>query len=101
MTTTIPPSLKRLVPLFQETEDDSLPIHAERRRIRDAAGWSQTRLAASLGVAQRNISNWEKADASEPITIYRALYRLGLKELERIALERALTEAYAQTDIQK
>ncbi len=95
MTTTIPPSLKRLVPLFRELEDDTLPIHAERRRIRDSARWSQTRLAERLGVAQRNLSNWEKAGASEPTPIHRALYRLALQELERIALERALIEAYS------
>jgi hypothetical protein len=100
MTSTLPPSLERLVPLFRELDDDHLPPHAERRRIRRAAGWTQTRLAERLGVAQRNICNWERAEASQPTPIHRALYRVALREMERHALERALNLAYA-TEAQK
>lgn len=94
MTTTIPPALQRLMPLFQELDDDRLPVHRERVRIRIAAGWSQTKLAERLGCAQRNISNWERPGRPKPWPVHRALYRLALLELERIALDRALEEAY-------
>lgn len=95
MTVTLPPSLERLIPLFQELDDDELPSHAERRRIRSAAGWSQARLAMHLGVAQRNIGNWERQGASEPTRANRILYRHALRELERLALGLALRIAYA------
>lgn len=94
MTSTLPPSLQRLVPLFHELDDPALPCHRERLRIRVAAGWSQLLLARHLGVAQRNISNWERPGMPEPTPIHRALYRLALKELERRALKRALDEAF-------
>jgi transcriptional regulator with XRE-family HTH domain len=94
MTTTLPPSLKRLMPLFRELDNDLLPVHAERRRIRTAAGWSQARLGRHIGGAQRNVANWEGAGAPEPTPAYRLLYRLALKQLEQVALERALVEAY-------
>jgi transcriptional regulator with XRE-family HTH domain len=82
------------MPLFRELDDPELPVHAERRRIRTAAGWSQARLACHLGVAQRNIGNWEKSGAPKPTPIHRALYRTALRELERLAFERALGQAY-------
>jgi transcriptional regulator with XRE-family HTH domain len=89
------------VPLFQELDDPELPPYVERQRIRRAAGWTQARLATHLGVAQRNICNWEKAGASKPTPIHRALYRLALRELERLALTRALEQAYETAQTQK
>ena len=101
MTSTIPPSLRRLVPLFRELDDPDLPCHGERRRIRSAAGWSQQRLAEHLGVAQRNISNWERVGMPSPTPIHRALYRLALKELEQRALRRALELAYESSQTRR
>lgn len=101
MTSTIPPSLARLAPLFQELDDPELPPYAERRRIRRAAGWTQARLANHLGVAQRNICNWETVGASKPTPIHRALYRVALRELERLALARAVEEAFETAQPQK
>lgn len=89
------------MPLFQELDDPLLPIHSERRRIRTSAGWSQDRLARHLGVAQRNICNWEKPAASEPTPVHRTLYRLALRELERLAFERGIDEAYRVIDFQE
>lgn len=101
MTSTLPPALKRLMPLFRELDDDTLPIHRERARIRIAAGWSQTKLADRLGCAQRNISNWERRGQPQPWPVHRAIYRLVLKELERLAYQRALEEAYEIEAAQK
>ncbi len=84
------------MPLFQELGDDTLPTHRERARIRIAAGWSQTKLAQHLGCAQRNISNWERRGQPQPWPVHRAIYRLALKQLEQIALVRALEEVYAE-----
>jgi transcriptional regulator with XRE-family HTH domain len=68
--------------LFAEI-DNPLPPHAERVRIRRDAGLSQRALSIALGVAERNVCNWEKPDAPEPTPTHKALYRLALEELDR------------------
>ena len=82
MTSTLPPALRGLARLLEEV-DTQLPPHAERVRIRKDAGLSQRALSLALGVAERNVCNWEKADAPEPTARHRLLYRVALQELAR------------------
>jgi len=88
--------MRRVMPFLQEPEEDELPCHAERVRIREAAGWSRARLGRYIGGAPRNIANWELPSEPTPITIYRVLYQQALQHLEQIALNRALEVAYDQ-----
>lgn len=97
MTSTIPPPLRSLMRLFEEL-DAELPPHAERVRIRKEAGLSQRRLSIALGVAERNVCNWEKADAPEPTPDHRLRYRVMLEQLRERASSRRAVECAAHVE---
>ncbi|MBK3580445.1 helix-turn-helix transcriptional regulator, partial [Streptomyces sp. MBT65] len=46
-------------------EEPQLPLPAERARLREAAGITQARVGAALGVTEQSVKNWENG-RSEP-----------------------------------
>lgn len=87
MTTTLPPAMRGLTKLVHELEkileevDAELPPHAERRRIRVEAGLSQAALSRCMGVADRNVCNWEDPAKPEPAQAHRLVYQIALLQL--------------------
>ena len=87
MTSTIPPATRSLTRLVAELDKllgeihVELPPHAERRRLREQAGLSQAQFSRSMGVAERNVCNWEHPDRPEPTRTHRLLYRVALMRL--------------------
>jgi transcriptional regulator with XRE-family HTH domain len=68
--------------LIQEVRRSrALPRPALARAIREAAGVSQTRLAAELGVHRMTIARWE-AGTRSPRNSQRAAYAKVLAELQ-------------------
>lgn len=67
--------------LLQEIADQRLPAPAQRRAVRRAAGVTQRRLAAELGVYPGTISEWERGIRS-PRPAAKARYARLLREIE-------------------
>jgi transcriptional regulator with XRE-family HTH domain len=59
----------------------ALPLPAERRRIRLAAGASLRDVAAEIGVSATSIIRWERGSSPGPHT---AAYKRLLEELMRV-----------------
>jgi DNA-binding transcriptional regulator YiaG len=59
----------------------------ELRKLRLAAGWSQTRLANLAECGLRSVMRWEK-DARAPVPLHSAVLRLIRGELEAAAARR-------------
>ena len=59
--------------LLEQVPADELPPPAERRRLREAAGLSQTQIATALGTRREAVGNWE-AGRTEPRPPQRAAY---------------------------
>ncbi len=89
--TTMPACLSGLLPLLDELRALRLPPPPKRRAIRLAAKVSQQKLADTLGVSQRNISNWERGFV-EPTPAYALAYRVALEYLEQLALEQGAAD---------
>jgi DNA-binding XRE family transcriptional regulator len=63
---------------------NGLPSHAERRRIRTAAGVSQRDMGKAIGVSGTAIHNWEKSsNPQQPEHLER--YKRALDGLRRLA----------------
>lgn len=67
--------------LLEEIRDSRLPAPAQRRAVRRAAGVTQARLAAELGVYAGTISEWERGLRS-PRPAAKARYARLLREIE-------------------
>jgi len=63
-------------------ESLALPVPAARKRIRQAAGVSQLRLAAELGVSRQAVYRYEKGDRT-PRGHRRLAYARLLADLDR------------------
>lgn len=59
--------------LLEQVPSDDLPPPAERRRLREAAGLSQTQIATALGTRREAVGSWE-AGQREPRPPQRAAY---------------------------
>nr|WP_237405183.1 helix-turn-helix transcriptional regulator [Streptomyces sp. SN-593] len=66
--------------LLEQVPTDELPPPAERRRLREAAGLSQTQIATALGTRREAVGNWE-AGRTEPRAPQRAAYARLLEGL--------------------
>lgn len=67
--------------LLEEVAQDDLPVPAERRRLREAAGLSQEQIARALKARREAVGNWESG-RTEPRPPKRAAYA---RLLERLA----------------
>ncbi|MGW2425891.1 telomere-associated protein Tap [Streptomyces sp. NPDC001709] len=66
--------------LLEQLSQDDLPSPAERRRLREAAGLTQTQIAATLGTRRETVANWELGK-TEPRPPQRAAYSRLLDKL--------------------
>jgi transcriptional regulator with XRE-family HTH domain len=66
--------------LLEQVPSDDLPLPAERRRLREAAGLSQAQVASALGTRREAVGNWELGKA-EPRPPQRAAYARLLEGL--------------------
>lgn len=66
--------------LLEQVAQDDLPPPAERRRLREAAGLSQTQVAKALDTRREAVGNWE-AGRTEPRPPQRAAYARLLEKL--------------------
>ncbi|MGW5355561.1 telomere-associated protein Tap, partial [Streptomyces sp. NPDC004031] len=66
--------------LLEQVPSDDLPPPAERRRLREAAGLSQTQVATALGTRREAVGNWE-GGRTEPRAPQRAAYARLLEGL--------------------
>jgi DNA-binding XRE family transcriptional regulator len=66
--------------LLEQVPSDDLPPPAERRRLREAAGLSQTQIATALGTRREAVGSWE-AGQREPRPPQRAAYARLLEGL--------------------
>ena len=66
--------------LLEQVPSDTLPPPAERRRLREAAGLSQTQIATVLGTRREAVGSWE-AGQREPRPPQRAAYARLLEGL--------------------
>jgi transcriptional regulator with XRE-family HTH domain len=66
--------------LLEQVPSDALPSPAERRRLREAAGLSQTQIATALGTRREAVGSWE-AGQREPRPPQRAAYARLLEGL--------------------
>lgn len=66
--------------LLQQVTQDDLPPPAERKRLRAAAGLTQTQIANALEVRREAVGNWE-AGKTEPRSPQRAAYARLLENL--------------------
>jgi len=69
--------------LEQARSRRNLPLPADRRRIREAAGLSLRAVAAALGVSHTAVANWEAGGT--PREQERGSYGRLLEELDRMA----------------
>lgn len=65
---------------------DSLPSPQECRRIREAAGVSQLRLALAIGASKNSVWRWEGGGAVHPL--WRTAYLRELNALLAVTPER-------------
>ena len=66
--------------LLEQVAQDDLPLPAERRRLREAAGLSQAQVAKALDTRREAVGNWE-AGRTEPRPPQRAAYAKLLEKL--------------------
>ncbi|MER7805556.1 helix-turn-helix transcriptional regulator [Streptomyces parvulus] len=66
--------------LLEQVAQDDLPVPAERRRLREAAGLSQAQIAAALDARREAVGNWETGK-TEPRSPKRAAYARLLEGL--------------------
>ncbi|WP_309144352.1 helix-turn-helix transcriptional regulator [Streptomyces sp. BR123] len=66
--------------LLERVSQDPLPLPAERKRLREAAGLSQDQIAAALQTRRETVSGWE-AGRTEPRPPKRAAYARLLEGL--------------------
>ncbi|MER6075391.1 helix-turn-helix transcriptional regulator [Streptomyces sp. NPDC001817] len=66
--------------LLEEVAQNDLPSPAERRRLREAAGLSQTQVAAALATRRETVASWESGK-NEPRPPQRAAYTRFLEKL--------------------
>ncbi|MFD7667488.1 telomere-associated protein Tap [Streptomyces sp. NPDC059788] len=66
--------------LLEHVAQDELPAPAERRRLREAAGLSQTQIATALRTRRETIASWESGQR-EPRPPQRAAYARLLEKL--------------------
>ena len=66
--------------LLEQVPTDDLPPPAERKRLREAAGLSQTQIATALGTRREAVGNWESG-RTEPRPPQRAAYTRLLEGL--------------------
>ncbi|WP_031513161.1 telomere-associated protein Tap [Streptomyces sp. NRRL F-5123] len=66
--------------LLEQVPSDDLPPSAERKRLREAAGLSQTQVATALGTRRETVGSWE-AGLREPRPPQRAAYARLLEGL--------------------
>jgi DNA-binding XRE family transcriptional regulator len=66
--------------LLEQVPADDLPPPAERKRLREAAGLSQTQIASALGTRREAVGNWE-AGRTEPRPPQRGAYARLLEGL--------------------
>ena len=66
--------------LLEQIPSDDLPPPAERRRLREAAGLSQSQVATALGTRREAVGNWE-AGRTDPRPPQRAAYARLLEGL--------------------
>jgi transcriptional regulator with XRE-family HTH domain len=69
--------------LEQARSRRKLPLPADRRRIREAAGLSLRAVAAALGVSHTAVANWEAGRTPREQEL--AAYGRLLEELDRLA----------------
>jgi DNA-binding transcriptional regulator YiaG len=66
--------------LLEQVPTDDLPPPAERKRLREAAGLSQTQIATALGTRREAVGNWESG-RTDPRPPQRAAYTRLLEGL--------------------
>ncbi|MEV8529251.1 helix-turn-helix transcriptional regulator [Streptomyces sp. NPDC052000] len=66
--------------LLEQVAQDDLPVPAERRRLREAAGLSQAQIATALDARREAVGNWETGK-TEPRPPKRAAYARLLEGL--------------------
>lgn len=66
--------------LLEQVPTDDLPPPAERKRLREAAGLSQTQIGAALGTRREAVGNWE-ASRTQPRPPQRGAYTRLLEGL--------------------
>ncbi|HBF82272.1 MAG TPA: transcriptional regulator, partial [Streptomyces sp.] len=66
--------------LLEQVAQDDLPVPAERKRLREAAGLSQAQIATALDARREAVGNWE-AGRTEPRPPKRAAYARLLEGL--------------------
>ncbi|MFJ8846383.1 telomere-associated protein Tap [Streptomyces cyaneofuscatus] len=66
--------------LLEQVAQDDLPVPAERKRLREAAGLSQAQIAAALDARREAVGNWETG-RTEPRPPKRAAYARLLEGL--------------------
>ncbi|MFE3995191.1 telomere-associated protein Tap [Streptomyces goshikiensis] len=66
--------------LLEQVAQDDLPVPAERKRLREAAGLSQAQIATALNARREAVGNWE-IGKSEPRPPKRAAYARLLEGL--------------------
>ncbi|WP_333764966.1 helix-turn-helix transcriptional regulator, partial [Streptomyces sp. IBSBF 2390] len=66
--------------LLEQVTQEALPPIAERRRLREAAGLTQTQVAAALGTRRETVASWESG-RNEPRPPQRAAYARLLEKL--------------------
>lgn len=66
--------------LLEQVAQDDLPVPAERKRLREAAGLSQAQIATALGARREAVGNWETG-RTEPRPPKRAAYARLLEGL--------------------
>ncbi|MDX3069013.1 helix-turn-helix transcriptional regulator, partial [Streptomyces sp. ND04-05B] len=66
--------------LLEQVAQDDLPPPAERKRLREAAGLSQTQVATATGTRREAVGNWESG-RTEPRPPQRAAYARLLEGL--------------------
>lgn len=66
--------------------EPNLPDRESRRQIREDAGVTGAALAASIGVSQSSVYDWESADSSrDPKGLNRVAYAKALAALDNAA----------------
>lgn len=70
----------------------AVSIGSQVRELRQGRGWSQRRLARAAGIAQQNLSLYERGEASPRLeTLGRLLAALGARvRIESVAVEGAI-----------
>ncbi|MGY4965126.1 telomere-associated protein Tap [Streptomyces sp. 900105245] len=66
--------------LLEQVTQEDLPPVAERKRLREAAGLTQTQVAAALGTRRETVASWESG-RNEPRPPQRAAYARLLEKL--------------------